>query len=324
MFSTKKNFNKHTMPEVLLNLVERFLFESEKPRRLQLTLASISIILFLKIISIYPVLELFFSERGVLTKEEAAKAAPYIWQGWINLAPSSEIGLQTAALIALVAAITNFCLVSRALTQRSSVLGQSLSLWIIRFSSVYNLFFIAILQSRNNFVWNSGDKLIFLALLGLTLWLFSLDSKMPHISSPWNCFYRRIFQLQISLVYVVTFAAKIHGPTWREGTATWIPLHLPEFEHFYLGALRDFVPFTYFSTYGTLAVEFALGTLIWIPRLRIPLLICGILFHLGLDYAINIPLFQWVVITFLLTFLKPDEMSWNQIRSKCKAHVLRK
>ena len=58
-------------------------------------------------------------------------------------------------------------------------------------------------------------------------------------------------------------------------------------------------------TYGTLVLELSLGTLIWIRELRHPLVVLGILLHLGLDYALNLQLFGCLMVICLLLFVDP-------------------
>ena len=50
------------------------------------------------------------------------------------------------------------------------------------------------------------------------------------------------------------------------------------------------------ETWFTLAIEFALGVLIWFKELRYPLLAAGVVLHLSLEYTMNVPLFQWIIL----------------------------
>ena len=46
--------------------------------------------------------------------------------------------------------------------------------------------------------------------------------------------------------------------------------------------------------------------LIWIKELRHPLVVLGILLHLGIDYALNLQLFGCLMIVCLLLFVDPQ------------------
>jgi hypothetical protein len=58
-----------------------------------------------------------------------------------------------------------------------------------------------------------------------------------------------------------------------------------------------------------LAIELALGTLIWFPAIRHSIVAAGVLLHLGIDYAMDIPLFQWTMIAMMTTFVSADVYS---------------
>ncbi len=63
------------------------------------------------------------------------------------------------------------------------------------------------------------------------------------------------------------------------------------------------LPLLRVATWGTLIVEFGLGTVIWIEEFRWPMLAIGIAFHLMLEVVVNVQLFCWLTIVCLLLFL---------------------
>ncbi|MGC2656332.1 MAG: hypothetical protein WA324_00030, partial [Bryobacteraceae bacterium] len=64
----------------------------------------------------------------------------------------------------------------------------------------------------------------------------------------------------------------------------------------------------------TLALEFSLGTLVWIKEFRYPLLFAGVLFHLCLEYSLNVPMFQWDVLSAYVLFIDPADILRAQNR----------
>jgi hypothetical protein len=46
-----------------------------------------------------------------------------------------------------------------------------------------------------------------------------------------------------------------------------------------------------------------MGLLVWFKPFRYPLLLVGVLFHLTLEYAFNIPLFQWDILSAYVLFM---------------------
>ena len=69
------------------------------------------------------------------------------------------------------------------------------------------------------------------------------------------------------------------------------------------------------GTWCIMLLELCLGTLIWFRRLRYPLLLLGLLLHLSIEYAINIPMFQWDVLTAYILFVDPADLDrvWRVI-----------
>jgi len=132
---------------------------------------------------------------------------------------------------------------------------------------------------------------------------------------PWA---QRMIQLQVSLLYLATFWAKSQGPSWIDGTALYYVYHLEQFERFPLPSFVQDLAMVKLETWLTLAVEFALGVLIWFKELRYPLLLIGVALHLSLEYAMNIPLFEWIMIATYVTFIAPEDLAraWNWVRTR--------
>ncbi len=69
------------------------------------------------------------------------------------------------------------------------------------------------------------------------------------------------------------------------------------------------------ATWFTLVLEFALGVLLWIREIRYYLLAIGLVFHLSIEYSMNIPMFQWDVLTAYVLFIDAADLKrvWNWI-----------
>jgi hypothetical protein len=64
-----------------------------------------------------------------------------------------------------------------------------------------------------------------------------------------------------------------------------------------------------FMTYGTLAVELALGVLVWNRKLRPWVLLLGVGLHLGIDLTLRVGFFSLVMLTLYAAFLPPEAVS---------------
>jgi len=114
---------------------------------------------------------------------------------------------------------------------------------------------------------------------------------------------QRILQLQLCILYFVTGVWKATGATWRDGTAVGMVLQLGEFQRFPIPDFCMTPPASRLFTYGTLAFELGFPLLVWVPRLRLPVLAAGLAFHAGLDWTLNVQLFQWLITSYYILFL---------------------
>ena len=164
------------------------------------------------------------------------------------------------------------------------------------------------IHHRNPAILNSGDTILrlmsFLLIFSAAGSGWSIDAwrrgEWEAEASPWCT---RLMQLQLCLIYLHSVVCKIRGRRWRDGTAVWYPVHCKEYTRFPLPGLLLKNPFLQIATWGTLVMETLLGTAIWIDEFRHPLMVCGILFHLLLEYCLNIQIFGWIMIVCLLLFI---------------------
>ncbi len=199
-----------------------------------------------------------------------------------------------------------------------------------RINSVLVFICLTSIQQRNLYITHGGDT--FLRLAGFFLIFapagaaLSLDrvirirrGKEPRTIQPRSPWAQRMIQMQLSFMYLVAFMVKIKGASWLQGTALFYVYHLDEFRRFPIPA-RFFHPIVLkLGSWSALALEFSLGVLIWVKELRYYLLALGLLFHLWLEYSLNIPLFQWDILSAYVLFIDADDLSrlWNALRTFC-------
>jgi hypothetical protein len=119
---------------------------------------------------------------------------------------------------------------------------------------------------------------------------------------------QRLISYNVALLYFTTTWLKFDGILWRNGTATYYTAHLREFHRFPVPEFVNSAPVVMVSTYATLAVEFALGTLVFFKPLRKYVLITGVLLHFYIDYSMNIPLFSYLMISGYISFYEGEEI----------------
>ena len=117
----------------------------------------------------------------------------------------------------------------------------------------------------------------------------------------------RLIQIQIAVVYVSTVLAKAKGITWLDGSAVYYATRLSDLTRFTVPVILDSVFMIKLITWSTLVIELALGTIIFIDEFRKELIIFGIIFHLGIEYMMSIPQFEWLMIVCLLAMFKIED-----------------
>ena len=170
------------------------------------------------------------------------------------------------------------------------------------------------IHHRHPEVTHGGDSLMrmmsFLLIFSPAGDAWSLDAILaggsaPAPSSPWVL---RLLQLQISFVYFQSFVAKIEGETWRQGTAAYWVWMVSDYRRREVPAAMRTLWWSRLATWSTLALEFALGPLVWIREFRYPLVAAAALFHLGLEVLMNLQLFGAIMLAGLTTFISPYDL----------------
>ena len=172
---------------------------------------------------------------------------------------------------------------------------------------------------RNPLILHSGDALLRIAtfflifartdaVLSLPRWLRRRRSLVAGASEPpapvpaWP---QRILQLQLCILYLATGVWKSTGPAWQDGSAVGIVLQMGEFQRFSIPDILLTPVASRVLTWSTLAFELGFPLLVWPRRLRLPVLCVGLAFHAGLEWMLNVQLFQWTITAFYLLFLQP-------------------
>ena len=201
--------------------------------------------------------------------------------------------------------------------------------FLTRLNSVVVYICLASIQQRNLFILHGGDT--FLRVAGFFL-IFSAAGVALSVDRliriwrgkegieirprrPWA---QRMIQFELSLVYFVGFCWKVAGAMWVQGMALSYIYRLDELQRFPLPSWFLNETLMKLATWLTLVLEFALGVLIWIKEIRYYLLAIGLVFHLSIEYSMNIPMFQWDVLTAYVLFIDGADLErvWNWISNR--------
>ena len=295
-----------------------FFFKPQSPTPVALFRILYGLLTIINLLMLRPEWLKWFGPRGFMTMETMHRMGSGPHPNLFELLPQTDA--------AVLAFFWFFLIVSIFLTAG----------FMTRFSTVAVFLCVQSIQTRNYYILNGSDTL--LSVLGFFLIFapagaaFSIDRwlrirkgveghEVP-LHSPWA---QRLIQIQIAFMYFTTFYCKTRGSSWIDGTAVYYALHFIEGHHFPVPIHSLLI--IKLLTWGTLLIELGLGTLVWFRELRYPVLIAGLCLHLGIEYAMNIPLFEWISIATYAVFVYPEDLSrvgeWIRSQVELRSYSLR-
>lgn len=291
----------------------RFFFEPISPLGIALFRILLGLAVLVNCALLAPDLLNWFSEGGVVSSATAKIFAGGPRLSLFSIFSSNESVVRALFVLFIVAAL---CMTIGLFT---------------RVSTIVTFLCMVSFHHRNILILNSADTFMRVALFFLMFApagaALSVDRLMsgnwrqkPRPQAPWA---QRLIQLQLALVYLMTFFWKVQGNTWVEGTAVYYSSRLPEFWRFSVPYVFEHMWTIQLITWGTLVVEFALGTLVWIRELRYWVLLGGVLLHIGIDYSMNLPLFGPVMLFSYIVFVYPQDIdkAFAWLQTKLAARV---
>ncbi|WP_197377116.1 HTTM domain-containing protein [Mycolicibacterium baixiangningiae] len=196
------------------------------------------------------------------------------------------------------------------------VAGVALTVgWHSRVAALLVYLLVISFEHRNPHIFNSGDNLIRIEALILAISpsgaALSLD-RMRTVGSFWSAEVRphwpvRLMQVQLSVIYLSTVVTKLRGDVWPEGTATSYALRLRDMTLLPVPEWASTSPLLMnVATWGTLAVELALGILVWNRRCRPWVLGAGVLLHLSILATLSVGFFSPAMFVLYLAFVPAE------------------
>lgn len=132
-------------------------------------------------------------------------------------------------------------------------------------------------------------------------------------------------QLQIAIAYGHTWFCKIDGDEWNNGLAVYYASRYDDVMRFGIPFLLDNIWTIKILTWGTLVVELALFTLIWWRPARYWVLLSGLALHLGIEWTMNLPMFEWLFMGSFFLFIYPEDLAkfWNLVKAFVHKNVFK-
>jgi hypothetical protein len=189
--------------------------------------------------------------------------------------------------------------------------------WHTRLAAVVVFVLILSFERRNPWAFNAGDTAVRIEALLLAVSpcgaALSLDQRR-RTGSFWSAQTRpnwpiRLIQVQLSLIYLAAAQAKLSGETWLSGTAVSYVLQLDDMRRVPLphGFVSNALAMNVL-TWGAVAIELAMGILIWVARFRPCVLAAGVLLHVLIDVHVQIGIFSYAMFVMYLAWFSPERV----------------
>jgi hypothetical protein len=289
---------------------DKFWFSESSPLTLAVYRIFLGLIVFLDLLALAPDLYNFYGVHGWLRTQSVFNWTGVDGLSIFHLCPENDTFL----------AIMHGILI---LTALSLMVGFKSRLCCLLLYLGLNSYY-----HRDPFLLNSGDSYMRITLffmvfaasgraLSVDKWLADKKEKTDDPSGPAFDNYKsvsiwplRILQLELWLVYCHTFYKKFYGESWYDGTAIYYSSRVEDLQRFPLPFVFDQMWTINFLTYSTLALELALFTLICIKETRYWVIGLAVIFHLTIDYHMNIPFFEYLMIVSYILFVVPKDLAW--------------
>lgn len=255
----------------------------------------------------------WFSDAGVMRAETARALvdAPIesIFQ-WIPTTPwTVNIGL-AILMLQSVCLLVGVC---------SRFQAACIFVWLVSFQSrnplildgedtVFRIFAFSLIFMPTDYAWSLGRR-----------WWYAPSNWVDAVSQAWGL---RLIQTQMILIYLSAAWSKFLGETWRDGSAMFYVYQMDDL--FGRGPLpmslleSEFLVRT--ATWSVLAVESILPIALCFRRTRLIAVCVGIALHLSMEYAMNLFLFQWIMIVGLLSFV---DLSGSEMNMRARSLLRR-
>jgi Vitamin K-dependent gamma-carboxylase len=265
------------------------------------------IVVFISVLGVFPARATFYGPDAIVSPEMGQKAYSAYWSilGF-NFLPLSEPGMTIFFGLLMSAAL----MLSVGIFTRIANLVVFLGLFSLNNRNPYNV--------------NAGDLLLridsLILLFSSSGTVFSLDRWIRRrrggeghegLISPWP---QRLLQLQLTYVYLSTVYLKCSGPTWVDGTALYYALRYQELKRFSFKFLFYSLWQIKLMTWAVMGGEFLMGTFVWVPKFRYPILAVAFLLHLGINLTMQFPVFQYIMLINLVLFVPPSDLErWGRV-----------
>lgn len=137
----------------------------------------------------------------------------------------------------------------------------------------------------------------------------------PQLQELWAV---KAYQLQFALIYWQTSWAKLAAPTWWDGTALYYVFRHQEFARLPVPFVPDNLLLMKLLTWSAMLIEFCAWIFVWFKETRYLVLAALVALHTGIEYAMNIPIFEHIMLASLVVFVPAADLQRFLYWVKCR------
>lgn len=277
---------------------DRFLFESCDPRVVPVIRIGFAVLILIQTWVAWVDADFWFTDSGVLRSETAQQiTGPSGWS-LLYLFPSTIAAVQYGLIVLWLHATLLL------LGWWSRIQAAAIFVWLVSF------------QNRNPMIIDGEDtvmRLFAFMMIWLPLdpyWSIRRSREVASRSSPdfASAWALRLIQIEMTAIYASTVICKMYGETWQNGTAVWHVSRMTDyFGRWVPSTLFDIHWVSSAATWGTLLIEAFLPIGLWLRPTRKYAILAGAALHLGIEFSMNLFLFQWIMLLGLVAFVVPSE-----------------
>jgi uncharacterized membrane protein YphA (DoxX/SURF4 family) len=178
------------------------------------------------------------------------------------------------------------------------------------FCAIFNLWiainFYVIIQSAAN-----GSDLLLILLIAFAVFLSGhYREHSQYFSEIWKISLHNtallLCRLQLGFIYLLSGWDKLHSPLWRSGEALFAVNHIDYMVNPHFSIDLNHETWRILS-WCVILYELLFPLLIWIPGIRIAIIVLGVFFHMVIWIWLSLPDFGILMIISLLIFLNDND-----------------
>ena len=288
----------------LLNWLDAWFHAPADPHIASIFRIAVGLLIFTNYVATVSFVDMWWSEQGFLPY----RASKYVIDNntWtlFDWLPHTDTVLWTCWSILVVQSLL---LAAGVFTQFQAA---SLFVWLITFNH------------RNGLIIDGEDivfrlMVFFLIFIPAASDVWSVDAwwrkkrgqtQLP-VRDGWGI---RLVQIEVCLILWSAGVEKLQGGMWWGGTAMYYIMHLDDFYFHYPipQFLQNSLWVSRIMTWASLWIEVGAPMLIWFKETRRPALIAIVMLHLGIEYMMNLFLFEWIMLAGWLMHANKSDLEW--------------